>query len=181
MRKTYRISFLIAAILISILLVFRLSGFSMYRYSPEALSMHPTISPADLVIVKNIHPKIKNPDRRMVVLLNQEGYSHPLTKRIIATEGDYLRIKDDTVYINDTSQSEPYARFQMTSEKEYFEGDRIDSIVVSKGYLFVMGDNRDNSIDSRHPDFGLVPVEAIIGIPVLQLWSKSDKKIQRIR
>jgi hypothetical protein len=61
------------------------------------------------------------------------------------------------------------------------EEDLFDSIVVSKEYLFEMVDNRDNSIDGRPSELGLVSVDAIIGIPVVRIWSKSRNKIQKIR
>ena len=112
----------------------------------------------------------------MIVLLKHQDYGHILTKRIIATENELIAFGNDTTYINGIPLEELYAYF---SEKDGLDNEthKIDSLVVEKGKVFVMGDNRNNSRDSRDPDFGLVNVSDIVGRPIIILWSKDKSKI----
>ena len=90
-------------------------------------------------------------------------------KRIIGMEGDVIDLKDGNVIINGEILDEPY-----------YSGDTgITDIMteypftVSEGHIFVMGDNRPNSKDSRSTSLGEVPVEAIGGKAVVRLWPLS--------
>jgi len=87
-------------------------------------------------------------------------------KRVAAVAGDELEIRDGVVYINSRPVNEPYAvhRFRLFAAHE-----QMGPIVIPPGKLFVMGDNRDNSSDSR--EWGLVPVGNVIGEPILIYWS----------
>lgn len=81
-----------------------------------------------------------------------------LIKRIIATEGDTLTIKDNTVYVNDVLVEEIYINGPMTNSPDM-------EITIGEDEYFVMGDNRDYSIDSR--EIGPIPKSAIRGKLVL--------------
>lgn len=87
-------------------------------------------------------------------------------KRVAAVGGDHVEIHDGIVYVNSRPRKEPYAVYRgpRNSPEE-----QMAQIVVPQGHLFVMGDNRDNSSDSR--DWGFVPVENVIGEPLLVYWS----------
>jgi len=88
--------------------------------------------------------------------------SNRLIKRIIAVEGDKIDIHDGKVYINDQLLNEPYAK-GITPEM-----DLKYPFVVPPGHVFVMGDNRENSLDSR--SFGPVPVSSIEGKAVFRVF-----------
>ena len=85
-------------------------------------------------------------------------------KRIIAVEGDHIVINEDgSVYVNDQKIDEPYLREQYTSRSgEYYD------VVVPAGCVFAMGDNREQSKDSRY--FGCIPVSKIEGKVVCRVW-----------
>lgn len=87
-------------------------------------------------------------------------------KRAVAVGGDSLEIRDGRLYVNAQAIDEPYVvhRFPLRSAHE-----RLEPIEVPAGSLFVMGDNRDNSSDSR--DWGFVPTENVIGEPLFVYWS----------
>lgn len=122
-------------------------------------SMYPTIGQGDLFIVSTkINPNdLETGDIVLIkgALLNK---NYPLTKRIIGVHGDVIEIKNDTVYLNKKLLSEPYAYYKrplILTTNGVWE--------VKKSHFFVMGDNRNNSIDSRHSNFGLLKHNSLIG------------------
>lgn len=95
-------------------------------------------------------------------LTHQTG-SPPFVKRVIATEGETIELKRGLLYINGQRVNEPYIVRDYSDYGPY---------KVPKGKLFVMGDNRPNSRDSRA--FGPVPVRAVIGRAFLKWWPVSS-------
>ena len=90
-------------------------------------------------------------------------------KRVIATEGDVIDIDDitNTVYVNGTAIDEPYLdEGTLTKRKNEISF----PYTVEKGHVFVMGDNRENSRDSRYASLTTVPVEAVEGKAVFRFW-----------
>ena len=87
-------------------------------------------------------------------------------KRVAAVGGDHVEIRDGVVYINSRAVTEPYAVHHGSLFSRY---EQMALIVVPQGKLFVLGDNRDNSSDSR--DWGYVPVQNVIGEPLFVYWS----------
>lgn len=86
-------------------------------------------------------------------------------KRVIGLPGDHIEIKDGKVYINDTELDEPYLKENVKTEA--VQG-VFTNIVVPQGTVFVMGDNRGNSTDSRH--FGCIPIEKIESKVLVRFW-----------
>ena len=91
----------------------------------------------------------------------QTGY----LKRVIATGGDTIEIRHDTVYVNGLSLAEPYAVHRCRSRQP----ESMTPRSVLPGHVFVMGDNRDFSSDSR--ERGTVPVENVSGKALVVFWS----------
>jgi signal peptidase I len=94
-------------------------------------------------------------------------------KRVIAIENDVIRGENAKVYVNGQVLEEPYV--QHTRNKAMEVMNNFGSISVPKGKLFVMGDNRDESFDSRH--FGVVSVEKVKGRVIYIYWSKKWSRI----
>ena len=86
-------------------------------------------------------------------------------KRVIGLPGDHIEIKDGKVYINGEELDEPY--LQEGVKTEAMQGAFTD-IIVPEGTVFVMGDNRSNSTDSRH--FGCIPLEKIESKVLVRFW-----------
>ena len=84
-------------------------------------------------------------------------------KRVIGVEGDHIKIENGKVYINDQELDEPYLRECIITEEGIF-----NDIVVPEGCVFVMGDNRPHSTDSR--SFGCIPVEKIESKVWIRFW-----------
>ncbi len=105
------------------------------------------------------------PERGDIVVINRTA-DEPLIKRVIGVAGDRIEIDPDRlqVRLNGELLDEPYVQFPSLLY------DMTGEITVPEGTVFVMGDHRDNSHDSRWDDIGPVPVEDILGRAVLRLW-----------
>jgi signal peptidase I len=112
-------------------------------------------------------PMLKTVHRGDIVVFRYpKDPSEVYLKRVAAVGGDRVEIRDGVVYINSQPVAEPYAVHRGSRYSRY---EQMGSIVVPKGKLFVLGDNRDNSSDSR--EWGYVPVENVIGEPLFVYWS----------
>jgi signal peptidase I len=107
-----------------------------------------------------------SPDRGDVVVLNPPTISdEPFIKRTIGVAGDVVSIRDGGVYVNGDRISEPYIDdVTTTCDSDLF----CDEFVVPAGMIYVMGDNRGHSLDSRA--FGPVPLENVIGQAWFSNW-----------
>jgi signal peptidase I len=102
----------------------------------------------------------------IVVFLYPGNPEETFLKRVTAVGGDRVEIRSGLVYINGRLLDEPYAVHRSPLHSAYEE---MSTVVVPQGSLFVMGDNRDNSSDSR--EWGFVPVRNVIGEPLFVYWS----------
>jgi len=94
-------------------------------------------------------------------LFTRVGNQKSMIKRVIAQAGDKICIKDSQVYVNDEVLTEPYIKGSTYPD--------VEAQVIPQGQLFVMGDNRENSNDSRL-DLGLVPIENVTGRLIIRMW-----------
>ena len=96
-------------------------------------------------------------------LTTSDGSEKLLVKRIIAIPGDTISITGGVVYINGEPQDEPYT-------KDGYTNTEMDEVYVPEGKLFCMGDNRQNSRDSRDSAIGLVDEDDVLGKAVFRLF-----------
>ncbi len=120
---------------------------------------------------------LKSPHRGdIIVFRSPEDPRRELVKRVIAVEGDFIEEKNKQIFLNGKPLDEPYV--QHTDRFLQVPRDEFGPYVVPKGKLFVMGDNRDISYDSRN--FGFVDVKDVEGKVSLLYWSwDSEKHIPR--
>jgi signal peptidase I len=137
------------------------SGFRPLKFASP--SMEPTISVGDK-FVTDTHYYRNQPERRGdLVLLRRKDLL--TVKRIIAIAGDSIQGTDRQIFLNGQKQDEPYVNH------EFARGispqlDNFGPVTVPAGKYFLMGDNRDVSLDSRTPSFGCVDASAIVGKPL---------------
>lgn len=134
-------------------------------------SMYPTLEPNNYLIINKIPYMIHEPERGDIVVFKSslesiDGKKKDLIKRIIALPGDELTVKDGRVYVNGEELKEDYINGSFTPGKL--------SIEVPKGMVFVMGDNRGNSLDSRDPKVGPVDIDTIRGKVLVRLFPFSE-------
>ena len=136
-------------------------GFQVARV--EGQSMAPTLEDQDRLIVNKLVYRIGEPRRGDIVMLYYPlNPDKSFVKRVIAEEGDMVRIVDGRVYVNDVPLRDDYVTPQYRSHDEW------GPQVIPEGYYFVMGDHRNNSSDSRH--WGFVPRKYIIGKVMYRWW-----------
>lgn len=145
-----------AAVLVAVLLlpVLRIYG----------TSMKPTLTQGDIVI------SVKGSDFEPGDMIAFYYNNSILVKRVIGSAGDWIDISEDgTVYVNDKALEEPYLQ-----EKALGECDIEFPYQVPETRIFVMGDNRETSVDSRSKSIGCVAEEQIVGKIVFKVWPLSE-------
>ncbi len=131
-------------------------------------SMEPTLNEYDYIILNRQAYRFKEPDRGDIIvfhtdLVQSNGREKLLIKRIVGLPGESISISDGKVYINGEELHEEYT-------KEGYTKTEMDEVLVPDDSLFVMGDNRQNSADSRDPAVGFVTIKSILGKATVRLY-----------
>jgi signal peptidase I len=143
-------------------------GFQVARV--DGLSMAPTLEDHDRLIVNKLVYELGDPRPGDIVMLYYPLNPEKMfVKRVIAREGDTVRIVDGRVYVNDVPLHDDYVPLEFRSHDDW------GPQVIQQGYYFVMGDHRNNSSDSRH--WGPVPKKYIVGKVKVRWWPLQDAKI----
>lgn len=129
----------------------------------DGRSMAPTLEDRDRLIVDKLAYELGEPTRGDIAMLRYPLDPEKMyVKRVIATEGDVVRIDDGRVFVNEVELPDEQV-------PAAFRGhDHFGPSVVQQGYCFVLGDHRNNSSDSRH--WGPVPKKYIVGKVKLRWW-----------
>lgn len=145
------------SIIVAVVAVVILLTFFFRLIDVDGTSMEPTLINTDKVIVSELFYTPDNGD--VIVISHGEEYDKPLVKRVIATEGQSIRIDFDKneVYVDGVLIDEPYI------QGNTIRGDAEIPEVVPQGKVFVLGDNRPVSLDSRYHEVGLIDADSIIG------------------
>jgi signal peptidase I len=154
-----RIVDLVQTLLLSVILFFGINALSA-RIRVESISMVPTLHPGDFVIVNKLGYKLGKPAYGDIIVFRlPRDPSQRYIKRVIGLPGDEISIRGGSVFINGEQLIEPYVSVTTS---------RGGNWNVPADFYFVMGDNRNNSSDSRV--WGYVPAENIIGRAMIVYW-----------
>ena len=173
-------------VVVALLLAFVIKTFLVQAFYIPSGSMIPTLEIGDRVLVEKVSYRFRDPERGEIIVFQRPGAERAragvsgqlrsfleglglaqpdaeidLIKRVIGLPGEKVRIRKGVVYVNGKRLREPYAEPETRSFPE---------TVVPRGHLFMMGDNRMNSQDSRFAELGTVPLRNVVGRAFVILW-----------
>ena len=157
---------------VALLVAILVRTFLLAHFIVEGESMYTTLEPGDRVFVNKMSYRLHDPNRGDVVVLHEiTGASErDLIKRVVALPGDELEMENCVVRIDGQVLQEPYLDPNVVTPGRCGQG--ITPTVVPEGHVFVMGDNRAGSHDSRA--LGTIPYDDLVGRAFVVFWPKSD-------
>lgn len=159
----------IVSIVVAVALAMFIRTFIVELYVVDGPSMRPTLESEERLVVNKFIYRFRPPEKGEVLVFQYpRDPSRDFIKRVIATPGDTIEIREGRVLVNDQLLTEDYILEKTRSE--------YPKSTVPEGRIFVMGDNRNNSEDSRFADVGFVPYDLIKGKAILVFWPISQYK-----
>lgn len=172
---------LLIEVIVAVLLGFLLITFGFEKTTVSGNSMDPILKDGDTVVVSKIAYAVLSPRRNDVIVYRQEGKEHSYNsvKRVIGLPGEKILIEDGKIYID----GEPYEEINGV-DPMVSGGIAEEEITLEKGEYFVLGDNRNQSEDSRYSSVGMVKKKEIVGKAWIRTspsfgfvsWFKFDEK-----
>jgi signal peptidase I len=172
------------AIIMAVVLALFIRTFIVQAFKIPSGSMKPTLLVGDHILVnkfiygvklpfvgKTLIP-VKQPRRGdVIVFVFPEDPTKDFIKRVVAVGGDTIAIRNKQLFINGQPAPDPHAHFvdQRSMPPDIYPRDNLKPRLVPEGHLFCMGDNRDQSYDSRY--WGFVPLDDVRGKAFLIYWS----------
>lgn len=159
----------------AILAVFVIFTFVFRAVGVDGSSMVPTLHDGDWMAVRSIVTEVKRGD--IVIITQPWDRDVPIVKRVIAVSGDVVNIDFNLheVYVNGEKLNEPYI-----NEPTALSYDMQFPLTVEEGKVFVMGDNRNDSLDSRSSRIGLIDERYIFGKAEVRLHPIKDWNIYKV-
>lgn len=164
---------IVQTLVLTVVLFWVVQSFVAQPFQVRQLSMQHTIENNEYVLIDKLTPRFDAYHRGDIIVFappreaaTQQG--EPFIKRIIGVAGDTVELRDGFVFVNDTALDEPYLfAVDGVAEPTEPESDEI-SWTIADGQLFVMGDHRQRSSDSR--SFGPIKVDSVVGRAWLRYW-----------
>jgi signal peptidase I len=181
----YKVWEYIESLLIALVIALLVRGFVIQAFKIPSSSMEPTLLIGDQLLVNRLSYVVKipftdivlanlgKPKRGDVIVFRfPQDHSKDFIKRVIGTEGDTIEIKDKVIYLNGQLMKDPHAHFaedRIFPKNPDVPRDNVGPFTVPKNSYFVMGDNRDRSLDSRF--WGFVKTEELVGRALITYFS----------
>jgi signal peptidase I len=177
------------AIVVALLLALLIRTFVVQAFKIPSGSMEPTLVIGDHILVNKfiygikipftsirLFPLYKPQREEVVVFIYPLDPSKDFIKRVVAVEGDTVKIVNKKLFINGSEAADSYAVYKEDTvfPAEMQKRDNFGPVTVPPGSLFVMGDNRDRSLDSRF--WGFVPLEDLRGKAFIIYWSWNSQE-----
>jgi signal peptidase I len=156
---------LIGTLLVAVILALLVRTFVIESFVVEGVSMEPTFLNGEHVLVDKTAFWLSPPKTGEIIVFKPpiQDPTEDYIKRVIATAGETVGIRNGNVYVDGHELQQPYI--------EYWDPTSFHTVRVPKGDVFVLGDNRPDSYDSRY--FGPVPIPSIAGQVVFAFWPLS--------
>ena len=158
---------ILTTIIPAFILAFLLTHFVGERVVVYSQSMEPNLHEEQQIIVEKVSGYFHVPERGDIVIVDVVGEEIPLIKRVIGLPEEVLEIKNNQVLINGQGLVEPYLAERTQRD--------FGPVLIPKDYIFVMGDNRNHSRDSRM--IGPVPVKWIKAKAWISVWPVEEIRI----
>ena len=135
-------------------------------------SMVPTLEEGNVALVSKSHQFIFGVKKNQIVIVKKEGKTY--IKRVVGLPGEEVHYLNNVLYVNDTPYKENFLGSGVTTNNFMFEDicskEDCPDGKIPDGYYLVLGDNRNESIDSRDNNFGLVKKNEIKGVVIVNIW-----------
>ena len=162
---------LVETLALTLVIFFVVQNFVAQPFQVKGESMEHSFEPDDYVLVDKLSPRWDPYSRGDVVVLQPpDGWEverTPFIKRVIGVAGDTIQVKDGQVFVNGTALDEPYLFADADGTRQSTTSDEPQWIVPDND-VFVMGDHRQASADSRL--FGPIPVASVLGRALIRYW-----------
>ncbi len=159
----------VVSIVVAVVMALLIRTFIVELYIVDGPSMRPTLQHEERLVVNKFIYRLREPEKGEILIFRYpRDPSRDFIKRVIATAGDTIEIKEGRVYVNDQMLKEDYILEKTRTE--------YPKVTIPEGTIFVMGDNRNNSDDSRFSDVGFVPLDLIKGKAILVFWPLDNIK-----
>ena len=161
-RRAVNLDFLVYVLSV-VLIALSLRAFIGEPVRVDGPSMLPTLQDTEYMLAEKVSYYFHPPERGDIAIVFYPGFTVSCVKRVIALPGERISIFDGKVYINgeELDESEYW--------NDYIEGN-MQELTVPKNTIFVMGDNRNISGDSRMSEVGPIPFEKVLGKVTLVMW-----------
>jgi signal peptidase I len=173
---------IVETLVLTLLIFWVIQSFVAQPFRVEQESMERTLEPDQYVLVDKLTPRFDPYKRGDVVVFDPPDTwpdaqpQRPYIKRVIGVGGDTIELRDGSVYVNGTKLVEPYVYLEDDGQPQSTDPlDGTERWLIPDGELFLLGDHRGNSTDSRAG--GPVPISRVIGRAWLRYWPVNTLQI----
>ncbi|MBO8141898.1 MAG: signal peptidase I [Firmicutes bacterium] len=161
------------AIVVAVVLAAFIITFVAQSYVVLGSSMEPTLTDGQRLLVDKLTYRFRPPRRGEIIVFNYPADpTRKFIKRVVGVPGDTVLIAGHRLILNGRPVAEPYVKDTMYGT--------FGPVTVPEGHVFVLGDNRNHSDDSRYPDVGPVPYGLIVGLARITYWPPGRMGLVRV-